>query len=262
MAKDGQARVLTDDQFNNILEEIEDNRHPEKNALIIQVSFKLGLRVQEMSLLRIKEVVEISPKYHKGYKLHDVLVLPKNFTKGARATKRSPSKEPQRTSVRFSLTEFDRLVRQIESMAKAGIAIDPEDHYPQIKKKAGKTRELPLVDEDLRAAISRYIDHRMLKKPLKPHDPLFFSQKGGPYSPNTLQDHMRLMLRNWGGVARSSSHSGRRTLATKMIHESGEHIKTVQQILGHKDPATTTIYQELPEGEVKTALEKIGKSYG
>ncbi len=131
-----------------------------------------------------------------------------------------------------------------------------------MKRSGGKTRELPLVDTTLRHAIRDYLDLRLTQNPiLKPTEPLIVSQKGGPYSANTLQEHMALMLRQWSGIERSSSHSGRRSLATKLIHDQGEHIKTVQQVLGHQDAATTVIYYELPESEVKKVLKKAGKSF-
>ncbi len=56
------------------------HRHPEKNALIMQLSFKLGLRVQEIALLRIREVAQLGSQYPAGYHVKDVLVLPKSFT--------------------------------------------------------------------------------------------------------------------------------------------------------------------------------------
>ena len=44
----------------------------------------------------------------------------------------------------------------------------------------------------------------------------------------------------------ASSHSGRRTFATKLI-ENGVGIKNVQTLLGHKNIQTTTLYvQENP----------------
>jgi len=258
MAKDGKARVLSDEQFQYMLTKISENRHPEKNTLIMQLSFKLALRVQEISLLRIKEVAELNSKYSSGYKIHGLMVLPKRFTKGARARKTLSV----RRSVRFSLDDFDAVVKNITKKTKAGKAVKPVDYYPEIKKSGGKTRELPLVDTTLRHAIRDYLDLRLTQNPkLKPTDPLVVSQKGGPYSANTLQEHMALMLRQWSGIERSTSHSGRRTLATKLIHEQGEHIKTVQQVLGHKDAATTVIYHELPEGEIKRVLKKAGKSF-
>jgi len=72
---------------------------------------------------------------------------------------------------------------------------------------------------------------------------------------------MATMYRMWAGIDRATSHSGRRTLATKMLHEQGEHLKTVQQVLGHKDATTTTIYQDVPEQEMRRVLSEAGESY-
>jgi len=41
------------------------------------------------------------------------LVLPKSFTKGARAVAANGNKENTSTSVRFTIAEFDRLVAKI-----------------------------------------------------------------------------------------------------------------------------------------------------
>jgi len=260
MAKDGQAKVLSNEEFEQLLSCIAEHRHPEKNALIFQISFKLGLRVQEISLLRIREVAHTGPEYVSGYQLKDVLVLPKSFTKGARATK--TTRQSVRTSVRYTVDEFERVIRLVEKAAKAGHAINAEDYYPELAERKGKTRELPLEDNALLRAISRHLDARIDSgEVLKPNSPLVLSQKGGAYIPNTLQMHMSKMLRQWTGVDRASSHSGRRTLATKMLHDQGEHLKTVQQVLGHKSAATTTIYQELPESEVREVLKRTGKGY-
>ena len=262
MAKSGQAKVLSNDELQCVLDEIEHHRYPEKNALIIQISFKLGLRAQEMALLRIREVATLGAQFAKGYDIKDVLVLPKSFTKGARAIAANGNKENARTSVRFTVAEFDRLVARIGRDARAGKSLDATDYYPEQKKPGGHTRELPLTDTGLLDAISRYLDVRMThQKPLKLSAPLLLSQKGGFYSPNTLQDHVATMLRQWSGIERASSHSGRRTLATRLIHDQGEHLKTVQKILGHKSAATTTIYQDVTEEQVEKVLKNVGKSY-
>lgn len=262
MAKNGQAKVLSNEELSAVLDEIEHHRYPAKNALIIQLSFKLGLRAQEMALLRIREICTLSHEFSRGYKIKDVLVLPKSFTKGARAMSRIGSNSTDRTSVRFTVAEFDRLVAKIASDAIERKALNASDYYPPIKKSGGQTRELPIADSALLAAISRYLDERMsLSKTLKPNDPLLLSQKQGSYSPNTLQDHIATMLRKWSGVERASSHSGRRTLATNLLHNQGEHLKTVQKVLGHKSAATTTIYQDVTEQEISDVLKEAGKNY-
>ncbi|WP_449287301.1 hypothetical protein [Marinobacter sp. PE14] len=61
MSKTGQARVLTPEQFGHLLSVIREHRYPEKNTALVQISFKLGLRVQEIALLQIKDVAELGP---------------------------------------------------------------------------------------------------------------------------------------------------------------------------------------------------------
>ena len=56
MPKNGKAKVLSNDELGGVLAAIETHRYPAKNAAIVQVSFKLGLRAQEIALLRLREV--------------------------------------------------------------------------------------------------------------------------------------------------------------------------------------------------------------
>ena len=262
MPKNGQAKVLSSDELETVLAAIETHRYPAKNAAIVQVSFKLGLRAQEIALLRLREVCQVGPEHPGGYALKDTLILPKRFTKGARATAMRGDRAPVRTSVRFTVAEFDKVVKRIARAARAGHAIDPSDYYPPMKAPGGRTRELPLSDPGLLRALDRYLAERSdVPGSFRPNAPLFLSQKRGAYSPNTLQDHIATMYRSWAGIERASSHSGRRTLATKLLHEQGEHLKTVQQVLGHKSAATTTIYQDVPEEEMRRVLRDAGESY-
>ena len=64
MAKSGQARVLSPAQKERLFVEITKRRHPEKNAAIMHINFHLGLRSQEISLLRIKEVAWLTRNLH------------------------------------------------------------------------------------------------------------------------------------------------------------------------------------------------------
>jgi len=147
-------------------------------------------------------------------------------------------------------------------MAKAGVEITPEDFYPEIKKHRGKARDLPMNDFALRSAIENYLPIRLAAQPsVKKTDPLFLTQKGGPYSPNTLQEHLALMQRQWAGIERASSHSGRRTLMTNIIHQQKKSVKVAQKIAGHVSASTTLIYDEPPEESLKNALEDAGHMY-
>jgi len=259
MTKSGQARVPSPAEQLRLFEAIKQHRHPEKNTAIMQISFKLGLRVQEIALLEFKEVCQLNPasNAHRSFVLHQVMSLPAAYTKGADALGRSKSKY-QRQTVSFKVDEFDRLLRQVEALVKAGSPVDPKDFYPPVKKHKGKSRDLPLVDKALRQALFDYISLRLEKDPsIKPSDPLFVSQKGGPYSPNTLQEHMAMMLRRWAGIEKASSHSGRRLVMTDIIHKQGKPLKVAQKVAGHVNPATTIIYSAPSEEEISEALKNI-----
>ncbi len=191
MPKSGQARVLTAKQQKQLFKVILQHRHPDKNTAIMQISFKLGLRAQEIALLQIKEVAQLNSA-GTDFKLLEVMSLPAAYTKGADAMGRSKSKY-QRKSVSFDIASFNNVVKQIEALAKSGATIDPQVFYPPVKQHKGKSRDLPMVDQALRSALNNYLYLRVQQShALKPSDPLFITQKGGPYSPNTFQEHMGL----------------------------------------------------------------------
>ena len=136
--------------------------------------------------------------------------------------------------------------------------LEPTHYYPTLKKKKGRTRELTIEDPLLREAIHTYTllkisnSQKLYKK-----SPFFVSQKGSPYSPNSMQQHMAKIYRKWAGITNARSHSGRRTLATNLLKKNGESVKVVQQILGHKEAGTTILYQEeATPAEVRAALSK------
>jgi integrase len=259
--KSGQARVPKPQDWDRLYLEISKHRYPEKNTAIMQISQKLGLRVQEIALLEFKEVCKLFGQpgaADRKFKLFEVMTLPASYTKGANATKRSASSYNRR-KISFKVEEFDQILRQVTKLVLAGAEVTPEDYYPVITEHKGTARDLPLVDDELNQSIIAYIELRLAKDPyIKPSDPLFITQKGGSYSPNTLQEHMALMLRDWAGIEKASSHSGRRNLITDIIHNQKKSLKVAQKIAGHKAASTTVIYEEPPEEEISDALANVG----
>jgi integrase len=259
MSKEGKARVLSKDEVDHVFRMIEEHRHTEKNRAIMQISFKLALRVQEIALLEMKEVAQIS-SCGKDFKLNEILTLPASYTKGSNAVVRSRSKYERKT-VSFKVEEFDRVVVQIAELAKAGGEISSEMFYPKERKHKGNSRDLPMVDKELRSALQKHIRIRLVSSgSLKPSDPLFVTQKGCPYSPNTLQEHMALILRGWSGLEKAKSHSGRRTVLTNVVHEQGMPIAVAQKIAGHVSPSTTIIYSEPHPEEIREALRRLSET--
>ena len=109
--------------------------------------------------------------------------------------------------------------------------------------KGGKKRVAYLVNEKLRLALLTYLKTRPVDALERP---LFKSQKGGAFSPNSLQRVLALLYKE-AGIEGASSHSGRRTFATNLLNQ-GANIKEVQVLMGHANIQTTAIYvQEDPE---------------
>jgi site-specific recombinase XerD len=256
MAKSGQARVPTQEQQQQLFATIQQRRHKEKNTAIMQISFKLGLRVQEIALLQLKEIAQVN-SLGTDFKLLEIMSLPAAYTKGADAMGRSKS-HYQRKRISFDIDAFNKVVKQIEALAKSRAEINPENFYPSVKQHRGKSRDLPMIDNDLRQALIEYLHYRLSKgEKLRPSSALFVTQKGGPYSPNTLQEHMALMLRDWADIEKASSHSGRRSLITNIIHKQKKSVKIAQKIAGHVNPSTTLIYEEPPEEVLEDALKRL-----
>ena len=180
-------------------------------------------------------MVKLDARYgqtHRQFTLYKVLTVPANITKGANALRTSTSTYQQK-SLTFSVAEFE-----------------PSMFYPPVnKQRKGMGRDLPLANDVLREVLVRYVQHRLdTDVYVKPTDPLFLSQRKRFYSPNSRQEHMALMLRGCAGVEKAKSHSGRSGVATHIIHDQGKSLKLAQEILGHKNAATTVIYEQLPEG--------------
>ncbi len=252
--KSGQARVLTPDEITHTLDVIKDHRHPEKNRAIMLISFRLGLRVQEIALLEIKEVAKLNAA-GTDFHILEMMKLPAAYTKGANSNNKETYK---RRNVSFTVDEFDRIVRQIERLAKAGADINPQDFHPAVKTHKGQSRDLPLVDQQLIEALQEHLALRLAKQGrLQPSDPLFVTQKGGRYSPGTLQEHMALILSGWAGLERASSHSGRRTLITDILHSQNMPLKIAQKAAGHKNGSTTLIYAQPTDEQIAEAFKGL-----
>lgn len=110
--------------------------------------------------------------------------------------------------------------------------------------KGGKQRVVYLTNPQVRRAIREYMDERIERDGfLFNHEASFFrSQKGGHFSPNTLQQLFH-RLYTWALMQGASSHSGRRTFATRLI-EKGTDIKAVSTLMGHASIAMTAQYVE------------------
>ncbi len=68
---------------------------------------------------------------------------------------------------------------------------------------------------------------------------------------------MALILKDWSGIEKASSHSGRRSLITNIIHKQKKSVKIAQKIAGYVNPSTTLIYEDPPEQLLEDALKNL-----
>ncbi|PRE93282.1 site-specific integrase [Burkholderia multivorans] len=110
--------------------------------------------------------------------------------------------------------------------------------------KGRKQRHAYLTNTKVADALRDYLDERREADGiLFNYDaPLFRSQKGGQFTPNTLQQLFQRMYSK-ARLQGASSHSGRRTFATTLI-EKGVDIKAVSTLMGHASIAMTARYVE------------------
>ena len=108
--------------------------------------------------------------------------------------------------------------------------------------KGSKHRDIPLTHKKVRDAIEKRISNEIQtnRGELKLDDPLFKSQKGGFFNPNSMV-HLIKRIYQDAGLGNASSHSGRRKFATSLI-ESGADINCVKILMGHSSIQTTALY--------------------
>lgn len=127
--------------------------------------------------------------------------------------------------------------------------------YAKCFGKGGKERLVPLGSYAVEA-IDDYINKSRLKfLKGKVDDALFLNQHGRRLTRQTVWN----LMKTYGvaaGIGDSiSPHTLRHSLATHML-ENGADLRTVQEILGHVDLATTQIYTHLLQNTITAEFKK------
>lgn len=117
--------------------------------------------------------------------------------------------------------------------------------------KGNKFRSVPLASEEARKILRDYVCSRL---PCGMDEPLFLSQKGGAFSPNTLQRMVKNLYRKAG--VEGSSHSGRRSFATRLI-TAGVDIYRVKTLMGHASIQTTQRYFDTSDDLLEEAVRRL-----
>ncbi|WP_186027527.1 tyrosine-type recombinase/integrase [Burkholderia gladioli] len=220
------AKVLTPAKFCHLLRVTEaTSRFPERDALILLLGITCGMRVTEIARLEVHHVLTKS-----GIRREEV-ALPGSITKGCRA--------------RCIFLAHPR-------------AVEAFDRYVAWRYRRGSGASLD----------------RSEYRGLMPRTRLILTQKGGPFelrvkrrvsfygepmeywAADSLQSHVTGLYWAAGLGTGYSSHSGRRTFATRLI-ANGQSLETVQLLLGHSHIDHISPYLDASPRELREAIAAI-----
>lgn len=116
--------------------------------------------------------------------------------------------------------------------------------------KGSKQRMLPLSDPSVDALAAWLDDGRPLMADPSLGDVVFFNRRGSQLSP---RDVRRLLDRR--SVEPTHPHALRHTFATHLL-DGGADLRSVQELLGHEDLATTQIYTHISKERLRDVFDR------
>lgn len=119
--------------------------------------------------------------------------------------------------------------------------------------KRGRSREIPLNDR-AREAVGALVEfNREQGHPTDADAPLLVSRRGNRLSKRTVQ---HIVKEARGELEWATPHKLRHGFATRVLKASG-NIRTTQELLGHRNLATTQIYTHVTLADMKQAVNSI-----
>ena len=113
--------------------------------------------------------------------------------------------------------------------------IDSETMKIHIRQSKGKKDRYIMLSENALKLLREYY------KLYKPKVYIIEGQKGGKYSPKSVQNIFKAALKKAGIKKKATVHTLRHSFATHLLDE-GTDIRYIQELLGHRKLETTQIY--------------------
>lgn len=113
--------------------------------------------------------------------------------------------------------------------------IDSEAMKIHVRQGKGKKDRYIMLSENVLYLLRKYY------KLYKPKEFIIEGQKGGIYSPKSVQSVFKTSLKKAGIKKKATVHSLRHSFATHLL-DDGTDIRYIQELLGHKRLETTQIY--------------------
>jgi integrase/recombinase XerD len=226
---EGQARILAKNQLKEVFLALKDTKHELRNKAILMMAFKVGLRAKEIASITLSDVLTASGKLtYSSAKLMSANSI-KNSAKVSNKTKWQSNDLRESFTLRSAVT------------------------------KGSKVDSAYLASNILRETILEYLPIRVEMFQRGEVDNLFLTKNGLAFSPTTMSQ-LFLAISKESGVE-FSSHSGRRTLCTNLVHK-GLHIFDIQAIMRHSDISTTMLYYQKDERRLGDLMEEAQNGNG
>jgi len=285
MAIQGQAAILTRKEQETVLKSFIGTKFELRNRAMFLLGFRAGLRAKELAQVNTDDF--LSRPLNKVPKLSSKTMKNWNSVKPTKANllKHEKYMDDMHKEEMNHHKEFMKFHYQITLDERPHIPYTDEDIKQTVTlrsdvTKGSKVEKAIIRSEELREALVDYFNiyreqyQRGSKinskingiSPILKHYgdmivngvdiryPLFVTNKGIRFSPNGVS-HLIVALSRSSGVS-FTSHSGRRTLCTELVHK-GTNIFDVQQLMRHKDISTTMLYYQKDESRLGEIMESL-----
>jgi integrase len=216
------APVLSKQQFHHALKVASITRDPERNQLILCMSHALGMRVTELARVTVDDFI-----YPSGRIRHEIS-LRSSITKNSTG--------------RVVPLANDLLIEHLERYLayrvdnRIGVPAASDDYR-------GLAPSLPLIFSGRGSGFGLSIKRRRLESGV---DEEYLAADG-------LESLFRHLYKI-SGIKGGSSHSGRRTYATRLA-EAGVDIEDIARLLGHDNVNYTLVYLDVSPKAIRQAFE-------
>ena len=196
-----------------------------------------------------KNMAALLPKLKTGKRLPQVLTLEECRQFLVNLKKASPFPRRDYAMFLFFLQTGCRL-KELKELKLSSIHL--EEGYATLWGKGNKERYVPLTPETC-WALREYLEIR--NPALKDNSFLFISMRGRPLSRRGIQAIFKTLAEKTGIYRPGLSvHKLRHTCLTLLLKE-GVDIRSLQEIAGHADIATTQIYTHVVQEDIREKLK-------